>query len=321
MQYQNYYQTLDVDRNASQEEIKRAYRKLARKYHPDVSKEPNAESRFKEINEAYEVLGDREKRATYDQLGSNWQAGQDFRPPPGWDTQFEGTSSGFGGRQFSDFFEQIFGGGGSGFNFQSGGGGCGFRPERSQPQNQKASITIDLADSFHGATRKVTLQVPKQNPNGTVQTVSQTLSVKIPKGVCEGQQIRLRGQGSAGYNGERGDLLLEVHFKPHPLYKVDGRDLQLEIPIAPWEAALGAGIRVPTLGGVVEIKIPANSRTDQRLRLKGRGLPGKTAAENGNLYCILKIHTPPAKSTEARALYSRMQQELNFNPRQHLEAC
>ncbi len=312
MEYKDYYQTLGVARGAKQDELKRAYRKLARKYHPDVSKEADAEQKFKEVNEAYEVLKDPEKRAAYDQLGANWQAGQDFRPPPDWDANFEFSGGGFTQQDasaFSDFFAQMFGGG-AGFGF---GGG---REDLRQPaRDHHAKILIDLQDAFDGASRSITLQAPYVDAHGRVGTRPHTLNVKIPKGICPGQQIRLQGQGAEGRDGRKGDLYLEVAFKPHPLYRIDGRDLEFDLPIAPWEAALGATVQVPTPAGAVAVKIPRNSATDQKLRLKGRGLPGRT---NGDLYGVLKIAVPPAGDKQAAALYRQMARELPFNPRAKL---
>lgn len=307
MEFKDYYQVLDVKRDATADEVKRAYRKLARKYHPDVSKEPDAEERFKEIGEAYEVLKDPEKRTAYDRLGANWKAGQDFRPPPEWDTQFDFSGGGFTGGDasaFSDFFESLF-------------GHARTRHQRYQQyaykgEDQQGRIIIDLEDSYHGATRVVTLTIPETDAYGRVQQHQRTLNVRIPKGVTAGQRIRLGKQGSPGLSGEVGDLYLEVEFKPHPLYRVEGRDLHLELPVAPWEAALGETIKIPTPGGQVQLKIPAGSGSGKKLRLKERGLPGTPA---GDLYAVLKIITPPADSEQARELYKKMKREMPFNPR------
>jgi curved DNA-binding protein len=314
MDYKDYYKILGLGRDASAEDVKRAYRRLARKFHPDVSKESNAEDRFKEAKEAYEVLKDPEKRAAYDQLGSSWRAGQQFTPPPGWGNNFEFSSSfGQGGDDagFSDFFASLFGSRGS-----SGSPGRGRSGFASPGENHTARIEIDLEDAFKGSTTTIELKAPQLNEDGHVTVRPRTLKVTIPKGVIEGQQIRLTGQGSAGTGGgPAGDLYLEIGLRPHPWYKTEGRDISLDLPIAPWEAALGAVIQAPTLAGPVELRIPAGARTDQKLRLKGRGLPGATP---GDQYVILKIVTPPADSPDKRAFYERMQRELPFDPRQSL---
>ena len=315
MQYKDYYEIMGVDRKATQDEIKRAYRKLARKYHPDVSKETDAETHFKEVGEAYEVLKDPEKRAAYDQLGSNWQTGQDFKPPPGWDAGFEYSGGGFSeadAAHFSDFFEDLFGQG-SGQGFRTGGSQ---QSARMKGQDHHARIMINLEDACNGAERAITLRVPEVDASGHVVTRDRTLNVRIPKGITRGQRIRLRGQGTAGMGqGEAGDLYLEVDFEPHPFYRVEGQDIYINLPITPWEAALGSNISVPTLGGKVDMKIPAGAQTGKKLRLKGRGLPGQPA---GDQYVILQIETPPASSEAHKALYQRMQEEMNFNPRQRL---
>ncbi len=308
MQYKDYYQTLGVARDASQAEIKRAYRRLARKYHPDVSKEPDAEARFKEVNEANEVLHDPEKRAAYDALGNNWRAGQDFRPPPG-----AGSSSGFHFEQgdagdFSDFFSSIFG-----RAFQQGGAR---EARRRRGQDQTIRLAIDLEDAYRGVTRQIRLDVPEPDANGQRTTRSRTLNVRIPAGVTQGRQIRLAGQGSPGLNeGPAGDLYLEIELNPHRHFTADGRDIQLRLPIAPWEAALGASVTVPTLGGSVTLKIPEGSQSGQRLRLKGRGLPGTPP---GDGIVVLEIVTPPAKTEAAKEAYRLMAERLPFNPRAEL---
>lgn len=315
MKYQDYYQILGVSRDASTEDIKKAYRRLARKYHPDVSKEAHAEERFKEVAEAYEVLRDSKKRAAYDQLGSNWRAGQEFRPPPGWPGSPGGTGgqpfgAGFGGREFSDFFESLFGnlgGGGPGF-----GGGRGFR---GPGQSQTVALDISLEEAYHGGSRSLQLQLPERDASGRISTRTRTLNVRIPAGVTTGQKIRLAGQGGAGVGGgPSGDLYLEVTLRSHPLYQIKSRDLTLEVPLAPWEAALGCKIDVPTTGGPVTLNIPANARNGQKLRLRGRGLPGQPP---GDQFAVLRIVNPPADTEAARELFQRMARELPFEPRAH----
>jgi curved DNA-binding protein len=311
MEFRDYYQTMGVNRDATQDEIKRAYRKLARKYHPDVSKEADAEERFKEVGEAYEVLKDPEKRAAYDQLGANWKAGQEFRPPPGWDAGFEFSGGGYTAGDAGDhsaFFEELFGRG-----YGAPGGGSGRRTFRMHGQDQHAKVLIELEDSFNGATRNITLRMPTLTDDGHVMTRERTLSVRIPKGIRPGQQIRLAGQGGPGIGGgETGDLYLEVEFRDHALYRVDGADVYFDLPVAPWEAALGASIQAPTPTGVVGLKIPPNSNQGRKLRLKGRGLPGK---QPGDLYVVLQVTLPPADTDTARDVYRQMQDQLGFNPR------
>jgi curved DNA-binding protein len=308
MEFKDYYGIMGVARDATQDEIKRAYRKLARKYHPDVSKETDAEARFKELGESYEVLKDPEKRAAYDQLGANWKAGQEFRPPPDWDAGFEFSGGYQEGSAFSDFFESLFGHAATGH-----AGGPGFR---ARGEDHHARILIDLEDAFQGATRTITLHAPQLDGQGHVRTRERTLNVRIPRGVRQGQHIRLAGQGTPGFGGGvAGDLYLDVEFKPHRLYRVDGRDLYLDLPLAPWEAALGDRVKVPTPEGIVDLTIPSGSTAGRKLRLKGRGIPGKPA---GDLYVVLQIALPPAESEAARQLYRTMQQELAFNPRSGL---
>ncbi|MDD5410428.1 MAG: DnaJ C-terminal domain-containing protein [Methylobacter sp.] len=309
MQYKDYYKIMGLSRESSQDEIKRAYRKLARKYHPDVSKEPDAEAKFKELGEAYEVLQDPQKRAAYDRLGTNWKAGEDFRPPPNWDEGFEFKGGFTGGDTgaFSDFFEQLFGR--AGFHPTDRGS----RSFHMRGQDSHAKIYIDLEDSIRGATRNISLSTPQMDAQGYVQVKHRGLNIKIPKGIKPGQHIRLGGQGDPGSGGGKaGDLLLEIAFNNHPLYRVSETDIYLDLPVAPWEAALGAKIKVPTPEGSVDLKIPANSRQGSKLRLKGRGLPAKTP---GDFFVVLQIALPPANTERAKAIYQKMQQELDFNPR------
>ncbi|HUW76683.1 MAG TPA: DnaJ C-terminal domain-containing protein [Gallionella sp.] len=312
MEFKDYYKTLGVARDATQDEIKRSYRKLARKYHPDVSKEADAEARFKELGEAYEVLKDAEKRAAYDQLGTNYKGGQDFRPPPDWNAGFEFSGGGPGGgdgAEFSDFFSSLFG-----RDFRTGGPGRA--QSRAKGEDHHAKVLIDLEDTYHGATRTITLRVPAVDAQGRVITKERVLNVTIPRGIREGQHIRLSGQGSAGRGeGSAGDLYLQVEFRTHPIYRVEGRDLYLDLPVTPWEAALGATVKVPTLGGIVELKIPEGSASGRKMRLKGRGIPGDPP---GDCYAILTIALPPADTRAAKELYQKMKDEFIFNPRAKL---
>ena len=314
MKYKDYYKIMGLSRNAGQDEVKRAYRKLARKYHPDVSKEQDAEAKFKDLGEAYEVLKDPEKRAAYDQLGSHWQAGQDFRPPPNWNEGFEfrgGSCAGGDTGAFSDFFEQLFGQAGT---HSANRGQHSFH---ARGQDSHAKIYIDLEDSFRGATRNISLSAPEMNAQGQVQVKHRSLNIKIPKGLKAGQHIRLAGQGSPGSgSGQSGDLFLEIAFNSHRLYRVSETDVYLDLPVTPWEAALGAKIKVHTPEGNVDLKIPPNSRQGSKLRLTGRGLPAKVP---GDFYVVLQITLPPANTEKAKAVYQKMHEELDFNPRQALE--
>lgn len=314
MEYRDYYKIMGVDRKATQDEIKRSYRKLARKYHPDVSSEKDAEERFKELGEAYAVLKDPESRAAYDELGSNWKAGKDFQPPPDWGAGFEFSGSGFDGGadgRYSDFFESLFG-----QQARSHGGRSNSRQFRSRGEDHHAKVLVDLEDAYRGATRAISLRVPVLDESGHVTTRNRNLNVKVPKGIRPGQRIRLSGQGSPGYGGgEPGDLFLEVAFKQHPRYRVDDRDVLMTVPVTPWEAALGATIKVPTPSGMVDLKIPAGSTQGRKLRLKARGIPGEPP---GDLIVELTIAIPPATSDDEKAAYKKMQQVFDFNPRAHL---
>lgn len=324
VKYQDYYKLLGVGREASQKEIQSAYRKLARKYHPDVNKAADADEKFKEINEAYEVLKDPEKRKLYDQLGPNWKAGQDFTPPPGWD------SSGFGrggqrtyystGDQgdFSDFFETMFGRGG----FGGFGGFDGFTTGRKagrdgwsmKGEDREAEINITLEEAYHGGSKKIQFQVAERQSDGRVNRVTKDYNVKIPKGITEGKIIRLKGQGSPGSGGgPAGDLFLKVQILPHKTYKIEGDNLVTEIKLAPWEAILGSKLEVPTLDGRIKMSIPPGTQTDQRFRLRGKGMP--TGTDKGDLYVVAKIVVPTSINSEEQGLIEEWAKKSNFNPR------
>jgi curved DNA-binding protein len=312
MEYKDYYKIMGVGRDASEEDIKRAYRRLARKYHPDVSKEPDAEARFKEVGEAYAVLRDPEKRAAYDQLGRDWKQGQDFRPPPDWDAGFEFRGGGFEGAEagaFSDFFESLFGHGFRGASARGTRGGF-----KARGEDHHAKVLIDIADTYDGATRSITLSTPTVDREGHVSTTQRSLNVKIPKGIRQGQRIRLAGQGAPGIGGgPAGDLYLEIEFRPHDVFRVDGQDVYMDLPLTPWEAALGAKVKVPTPGGkVVDLTVPKGSGGGRRLRLKGHGIPGPAA---GDLYVVPRVTVPPADSPKAKALFEQMAEDLPYNPR------
>jgi curved DNA-binding protein len=295
MKFKDYYGLTDT---ATTDEIKAAYRRLARKFHPDVSKEKNAEERFKSINEAYEALKDPEKRKAYDDLKrGGFRAGDDFRPPPGWtggghDFGDNGQSAGF-----SEFFDSLFGGAGPGRRAHRG-------PSR-RGADVTARLKVDIETAFAGGAQRVSLS------RGGEQ---KSLDVKIPAGVLSGQTIRLNGQGEPGPAGA-GDLLLEIEIPTHPRYTLDGRDVIVRLPIAPWEAALGAMIEVPTLAGPVGMRIPEDSMTGKKLRLKGRGMPGAPA---GDQYVVLEIQTPPASDENKRRFYEQMRETFDFDPRKPL---
>jgi curved DNA-binding protein len=304
VEYKDYYKTLGVDKTADAAAIKKAYRKLVRQYHPDVSKHKDADAKTKELNEAYGVLGDEEKRAAYDKLGSGRRAGQEFQPPPDWGSQYEG---GFGGgADPNDFFADLFAHVGRGAGGRGGPGGFQTRGE-----DIHASIEIDLADAYAGVTRNITLRVPQRDAQGRMVTQDKTLSVNIPKGATPGQQLRLKGQGHPGSAGP-GDLYLEIAIRNDARYRLEGVHVYETVPVTPWEMALGASIAVPTPSGNVEVTVPAGSQTGRKLRLKGRGIP---AATPGDLYLILELVLPPATSDKAKSLYEQMARELAFNPR------
>ncbi len=308
MEYKDYYKILGVDKTATEEVIKKRYRVLARKYHPDVSKEANAEEKFKEVKEAYEVLKDPAKRQAYDQLGT--QSGPEFRTPPGWQYQQYSDSSEpeFAAGGFSEFFENLFG--------QRASGRARPREYNQAGEDLHSKISIGLEEAFSGTERLIQLQEPRLDERGEVKLHTRSLKVKIPAGVTAGQQIRLSGQGSPGLGkGRQGDLYLEIQLLDHPFYKLRNKDIYLDLPVTPWEAALGATIEVPTLGSKIELKIPAGSQTGKKLRLKGRGLPGKTP---GDQYITLMIYIPTPETDHQRELYRSMAEAMPYNPRQEL---
>jgi curved DNA-binding protein len=307
MKFKDYYEVLGIARDATADDVKHAYRKLARKFHPDVSKDPDAEVRFKELGEAYAVLKDPEKRAAYDQVGSQWKSGQDFQPPPGWDAGFE-----FGGREFetgpdmdqSEFFEALFGRHGRSRQHPR---------MHAKGEDHHAKVMIDLEDAYRGAQRSVSLRMPVLDAQGHITMRERKLDVSIPKGIRAGQHLRLAGQGGPGMGeGPAGDLYLEIAFNPHPKFRADGRDVYLDLLLAPWEAALGAAITIPTPDGPVELSIPPNSAAGRQLRLKGRGIPGTPP---GDLFVVLKLVLPAADSEIAREAYRTMAKAFAFNPR------
>jgi curved DNA-binding protein len=320
MDFKDYYSALGVARDASDDDIRKAYRKLARKYHPDVSKEADAETRMRDINEAKDVLGDKEKRAAYDQLADRVARGGSpdggFAPPPGWDEGFEfrrGPNAGPADHaEFSDFFSSIFGHAGR-------GAGAARGPAREKGEDHHAAIEIALEDALNGAERQISLRAQVVGADGRPRLETRTLDVKIPPGVRPGQFIRLNGQGLPGHGGEpAGDLYLEVRIAPHKLYRVEGHDLYMTLPVTPTEAALGAQVTVPTPGGGhVDVTVPRGARAGMKLRLKERGLPGKTP---GHLYLLIEIALPPADSEAARAAYEQLAKAAPFDPRKNLGA-
>lgn len=284
MQFKDYYDTLGLTRSAGDDDIKRAYRKLARKYHPDVSKEKNAEDKFKELQEAYEVLKDPQKRAAYDQLGPNYRSGQQFRPPPDWGQRFGGGAGAHRFSEnsgFSDFFSSLFGGAG------------GYAPQEADA----GLLDVTVEEAYSGTTRRVTL-----NEMGRPRTVD----VQIPAGSTDGQALRVAGIGG------RPALVFRLRLRPHPVYLLQGRDVQVDLPLAPWEAALGAKVAVPTLAGTVELTVPAGAQSGQKLRLRGRGFPGSPP---GDQFVAIKLVMPPAESAADKEAYERLKRQFNFNPR------
>jgi len=313
MEFKDYYQTLGVSRDASADDIKHAYRKLARKYHPDLNKEADAEAKFKALGEAYEVLKDPEKRAAYDDVGKRWQGGADRPPPPDWNAgyEFSGADSGDGFAEHSDFFEALFG--------RRAGGARARAQGMPRAQDHHAKVLIDLLDAYRGAQRSIRLHVPTLDAQGRLSMAERTLDVAIPVGVREGQHLRLAGQGSPGFDGgPAGDLYLEIGFHPHPLFRVDGRDVYLDLPVAPWEAALGASVDVPLPDGSVTLSIPAGSADARKLRLKGKGIPSKTP---GDLYAVLRIALPREASAAQRQAWQALAQayQADFRPRAAME--
>lgn len=313
MEFKDYYKTLDVTRAASSEDIKKAYRKGARKYHPDVSKAADAHARMAELNEANEVLSDPEKRAAYDTLSEQPHArdGQDFRPPPHWDAGFEFSDAGGASGEYSDFFEELFGRAaraqrapGPGRPFDDLGKG----PDVARPgSDHHARIELDILDAYTGAERLIALRSARIDEQGHVVNQERNLQVRIPSGVFEGQHIRLAGRGSPGYGGAPdGDLLLEVLFKPDPRWRAEGRDVIQRVPLSPWEAMLGAAVTVETPGGRAEVSVPPGWKAGRKLRLKGRGIPGSGRSAAGDLYIELELTLPPADSNEGRAAYEAL---------------
>jgi len=302
MKYTDYYAALGVERGASADDIKKAYRRLAQKYHPDVSKEPGAEARFKEVAEAYQTLKDPEKRAAYDALGSR-PPGEEFRPPPDWAQQHGASGAekfSFDDVDFSDLFSR----------FGARGG--------AQPgQDFEVPVEISLEDSFRGTTLSLSLSMPEYDTAGQLRRTPHTIKARVAPGAVDGQRLRLPGKGGKGFHGGRnGDLYLDIRLKPHHLYRATGHDLYLDLPLAPWEAALGATVEIPTLAGAVSLKVPAGTSAARKLRLTGRGLP-KPHGGAGDLIAVAQIVVPAQTGERERELYSQLAKESSFNPRRH----
>lgn len=311
MEFVDYYKTMGLEDTASADEIKRAYRKLARKYHPDVSKEEDSEARFKEVGEAYQVLKDTDKRAEYDELRRyQSQANGPFRAPPGWDTQSGGYADSHGDApvDFTEFFEQIFGARAA----AQSGAGSGFHHDL-RGQDIHAEMSITLRDAFHGSKLSLSLNVPVRQEGGAVTSERKSLQVKIPAGVVNDQKIRLRGQGAPGIGKAlAGDLYIQLQIQDDEVFHLDGKNISVSVPLMPWEAAMGASIEVPTLGGTVNVTVPPNSQAGKILRLKGRGMPGEPA---GDQYVSLSVVVPEAVTDEQKKLYQSMSSLWSDNPR------
>ena len=316
MKYKDYYAILGVQRTAGADEIKKAYRKLAQKYHPDVTKDPQGEEKFKDIAEAYQTLKDPEKRAAYDQLGSGFQPGQDFRPPPDWERQFRERYAGEtpgGGFSFEDIdLSDLF----AGLGGRAARGARGARM-RIPGEDFEVTVHLSLEDAYNGTQVELNLGMPEYDGEGHVRQAPKTIKARIPKGATDGQRLRLRGQGGKGVNGGRdGDLYLNIALHPHPLFRPDGHDLYLDLPVAPWEAALGATVELPTLSGAVNLKIPPGTAAGRKLRLAKKGLPRPGGGE-GDLYAIVQIVNPTVLTDRERELFRELAAASRFDPRGH----
>lgn len=313
MEFKDYYDILDVSPDADKPAIKKAYRRLARKYHPDVSSEHDAEKRFKEVSEAYEVLGDDQKRAEYDQLRKYGRRGESFTPPPGW----ESRAGGFDGGDFSEFFSSLFGGGFTGAQQRSRGFAQTEDIFSTRGQDVEIDMPVFLEETLQDESKTIEYNLPHYGESGRLPDIRKTLKVKIPSGVVDGERIRLKGQGGPGFgNGPAGDLYLRIRLVPHPLFDVAGKDLSITLPVAPWEAALGAKVTVPTLDGKINLTIKAGSQTGSRLRINGKGLPGKDGP--GDLYVVLKVVLPERTDSRIQSLWQELAERAAFDPRGNL---
>ena len=326
VKFKDYYEVLGVARTATADEIRKAYRKLARRYHPDVNKKPDAESKFKEIGEANEALSDPQKRQRYDQVGANYHTGQEFRPPPGWENVpfgHQGRPDSMGGFRvedlggFSDFFESLFGG--QQFQADAPGGARGASGRgywKTRGDDHETAITIDLAEAFRGAQKIITLQSVEMGENGQVQRRSRSYKIRIPPGTVENARIRMGGQGGSGQGGgPAGDLYLQVHINPHPGFRLNGHDLEVVVPVTPWEAALGTKIPIPTMDGQASLAISAGTQNDQHFRLRGKGMPGKGRQTAGSLIVIIKVAVPRHLGEKEKHLFEELSRVSTFNPR------
>lgn len=315
MNYSDYYAALGVERGASTADIKKAYRRLAQKHHPDVSKEPDAEARFKQIAEAYQTLKDPEKRAAYDQLGTRPQ-GEEFRPPPDWEKRYAGARGGeqssFDDADFADLFAR--------FGARGAGAQRGSRTHSMPGQDYEVAAAISIEDAYLGTTLELPLSMPEYDATGQLRRVARTVKARIAPGAVDGQRLRLPGKGGRGFNGGRdGDLYVDIALKPHRLYRAIGHDLYLDLPLAPAEAALGASVEVPTLAGTVKLKVPGGTGSGQKLRLTSRGLP-KPQGGAGDLFAVVQIVVPASLSERERALYEQLAEKSDFDPRRHFGA-
>lgn len=319
MEFKDYYKILGVEPDADKSAIKKAYRRLARKYHPDVSSEHGAESQFKAVSEAYEVLGNDERRAEYDQLRQYQSKGGGFKPPPGWEASGSGTGDfEFDGNDFSEFFSSIFGGRGGTRQRSSRGFTSSEDFTSMRGQDVEIDLPVFLEETLEDNSKTIEYRLPHYGERGRLDDIRKTLKVKVPQGVVDGQRIRLKGQGSPGYGqGPAGDLYLRIKLVPHPLFDVVGRDLSLTLPVAPWEAALGASVTVPTLSGKIKLTIKPGSQAGERLRVKGKGLKGKQG--QGDLYVILKVVMPEKIDEQSRKLWEQLRDQADFDPRKNLE--
>ncbi len=333
VQFKDYYEILGVPRKATQDQIKKAYRTLARKFHPDVNKDSGAADRFKEVSEAYEVLRDPEKRKKYDQLGAKWKHGDTFTPPPGWNPKgfrFHQRANGFdmrmdGTDSYSDFFASLFGfSGQSGFPGQSGFTGQGFGGSAfnaaagaRQGQHHEVELTISLEEAYHGARKSIALQVEEADENRRSRRTVKNYNVRVPPGTVASTRIRLSGQGGRGHGGgSSGDLYLRIKMSPHPRYKLEGRNLVVDMPVTPWEAALGAKVRIPTPGGVMMVNLPAGAQSGQRLRMRGKGMPVCGRKPAGDLLVDVRICVPVTLSAREKELFQTLADASGFNPRE-----
>jgi len=317
MEFKDYYKILDIEADADTKAVKTAYRRLARKYHPDVSSETDAENRFKEIAEAYEVLSDEKKRAEYDQLRKYGRGGR-FEPPPGWQGQRSAGGGSSAGADFSEFFSSIFGNRFSGGSAEARGEHSSEDFYSTRGRDLETEMPVFLEDTLSEQTKTIDYTLPRYDEHGRVAETRKTLKVKIPAGVTDGERIRLKGQGAPGFgNGPAGDLYLRIRLVPHPLFDVLGQDLSITVPVAPWEAALGTRVNIPTLDGRIQMTVNPGSQTGQRLRIRGKGL--RRGDRQGDLYAVLKVVMPDTVGEADKALWQQLADSADFDPRNNWE--